>query len=131
MRRSEGEPVPKLPRGSAFKLSTAELLRIAMFAAMLVAVIVLAKPCGHAVSNFVMKFDNGSAQGSAVKAMPKPDNVVPPKPQEYEVLRPGMSEEETKAAIERAKARAAGSGAGSGTGTGSATGSGSGSGRSP
>jgi hypothetical protein len=124
---SADEPVPKLPRGRAFKLSMPELLRIAMFAAMLVAVIILARPCGNAVSNFVMKFDNGSAQGSAVNAMPKPDNVAPQQPQEYEVLRPGMSEEETKAAIERAKARAAGQ-AGSAAGSGSAAGTGTGTG---
>jgi hypothetical protein len=101
----DDEPVPKLPRGRGLKLSTPELLKIALTAATLVAVIVLAKPCGNAVSGFVMGFEQGS--GSAAAQMPKPSNVK--EPEQYEVLRPGMTEEETKAAIERAKARANGS----------------------
>ena len=136
--------MPRLPRGRGMRFSTPEILRILLFAGMLVAVIVLARPCGNAVSRFVMRFDNGSnaaGSGSATPQMPKPGNVEAPgkpvqtlRPEQYEHLRPGMSEQEIKAAMERARQRAAaaaaGSAAGSGSGTaaGSAAGSGSGTG---
>jgi hypothetical protein len=101
------EPVPKLPRGRGLKLSGPELFRIAITLAMLIAVIALTRPCARSVSSFVMGFD-GSAKGSA---MPKPGTVDVPKPpagsDQYEALRPGMTDEEVKAAIERAKAKAA------------------------
>ena len=88
------EEVPKLPRGKGLKLSGPEIVRICITGALLVAIIVLAKPCGTAVSNFMMRFDNGSA----AKPLPK-----------GELLRGDMTDEERKAAIERARA-AAGSG---------------------
>lgn len=82
----------------------------------LVAVIVLAKPCGKSVSNFVMGY-----QGSGSDMTPKPGNVEPPPvdPNQYEQLRPGMSDEEIKAAIARSKAKNAAA-LGSGAATGSA-----------
>jgi hypothetical protein len=98
------EPVPKLPRGRGIKLSGPTLFRVVMMSIALIGVIFLARPCANSVSSFVMGFDPGSA-GSA---KPKPDKVAPPTPQ-YEELRPGMTEQEIKAAIERSKARAAGS----------------------
>jgi hypothetical protein len=91
------DAVPKLPRGKGIKLSGPELFRIGLLVVMLVAVLVLTKPCANAVSGFVTSFGSGSAAPSQEK---------PKKPQEYEQLRPGMSEDETKRAIERAKARA-------------------------
>ena len=103
----DDEPVPKLPRGRGLKLSGPELFRILLSLVALIGVIVLTKPCAHAVSGFVTSFDNGSA---AKKAMPKPGNVDVPAPapdQQYETLKPGMTDEEIKAAIERSKARAA------------------------
>jgi hypothetical protein len=105
------EPVPKLPRGRGMKFSTPELVRIGFTLITLIGVVVLAKPCANSMSGFVMSMD-GSATGSAAKskAMPRPDNVDVPVPQQYEQLRPGMTDEEVKAAIERSKARAAGSG---------------------
>lgn len=68
----------------------------------LVAVILLAKPCGNSVSSFVMGY-----QGSGSATPPKPGNVEPPPENidQYEQLRPGMSDEEVKAAIERSKAK--------------------------
>jgi hypothetical protein len=130
------EPVPKLPRGRGIKLSSPEVFRILLTGGLLVAIIVLTHPCANAVSSFVTSFDNGSA-GSAAAAMPKPDNVRPPEPDDttYVRLRPGMTDEQVKAAIDearaKAKARAAqgsgaqGSGAqGSGAGQSGATGSG-------
>ena len=143
MAAPDDDEVPKLPRGRGLKLSTSEIFRILLTGGMLVAIIVLAKPCGSAVSNFVMRFDNGSAQERQQQEMPKPGNVDEPvaHPQlqepQYEHLKPGMSEQEVKAAVERAEAKAkAGSAAGSGTAAGSgmaagsaaAAGSGSGSG---
>ena len=88
------EKIPRLPRGRGIKLSRPDLFRIAMTLILLIAVIALTKPCANAVSNFVTSVDNRPQQ-------PK-----------YEHLRPGMTEEEVKAAIQRAK--------GSGSGVGSA-----------
>jgi hypothetical protein len=110
---ADDEPVPKLPRGRGIRLSKPEMFRIALTLITLIGVIVLMRPCANAVSGFVTSFDNGSNQ-----TMPKPGNVdvSPPEPQ-YEQLRPGMTEAEIKAAMERSKARAAGSaGAGSAKG---------------
>jgi len=58
--------------GAGLKLSGPEMFRIAVTAAMLVAVVVLAKPCAHAVSGFVTSFDQGSGKGSA---MVKPGTI--------------------------------------------------------
>ena len=114
-RDDDGEPVPRLPRGRGLRLSVPELLRIAVLAILLVFLIVTQKPCASAVSRFVTSF---GGQGSAAKAMPRPDNVDVPGSgagsgsglEGYERLRPGMTDDELKAAIERARARAAGSG---------------------
>ena len=111
----DGEPVPRLPRGRGLRLSVPELLRIAVLAILLVFLIVTGRPCANAVSRFVTSFGD---QGSAAKAMPRPDNVDVPGSaagsgsglEGYERLRPGMTDDEVKAAIERARARAAGSG---------------------
>lgn len=105
----DDEPVPKLPRGRGLKLSGPELFRILLTIIALIGVIVLTRPCAHAVSGFVTSFDDNKQ-----KAMPKPGNVDVPAPapdQQYERLKPGMTDEEIKAAIERSKARAAGSAA--------------------
>jgi hypothetical protein len=100
--------VPKLPRGRGLKLSMPEIFRILLTAGMLIAVLLLAHPCGDAVGNFMMKFDNGSGStaahpGSGGSAAPQPT------PQHYVQLKAGMTDEETKAAIEKAKAEAGGS----------------------
>ncbi len=100
--------MPRLPRGRGLKLSGPEIFRILLTFGMLVAILVLAKPCGDAVSKFVMHFDNGSA----ASAMPKPGQVdkpaAAPAPElgsdsQYVHLRPGMTDDEVKAAIEEAK----------------------------
>jgi hypothetical protein len=67
--------VPRLPRGRGFKLSFGELLRIGLTAIMLIAVLVLAKPCADSVSNFVASFDPPDAQPA-----PKPKPAIPPAP---------------------------------------------------
>lgn len=108
---TEGQPVPerseqipKLPRGRGIKLSGPEVFRIALTLVALIGVIVLTKPCANAVSGFITSFDQGSGS-----QLPKPGSADLPA-QPYEHLKPGMTEKEIEAAIERAKARAAGSG---------------------
>ena len=120
----DSEPVPKLPRGRGIRLTGPEVFRILMTVGMLIAVLVLAKPCGNAVSSFVMGFE-GKNKGSA---MPKPGNVdipqLPGSAGDYVELHPGMTDDEVRAAIAAAKAKAH-ERAGSAASTGSATGSGS------
>lgn len=116
---ADEEPVPKLPRGRGLKLSGPELFRIGLTLIALIGVIVLTRPCATAVSGFVTSFDNGSNE-----KMPKPGSVDMPRDDQYERLKPGMTEAEIKAAMERSKARNAGSGS---AGSGSATNAGSGS----
>jgi hypothetical protein len=112
------EPVPRLPRGRGMRLSRPELFRIAGLAILLVFLVVAQRPCADAVSRFVTSFGD---QGSAAAPLPRPGTVDLPASGagsdvgRYEQLRPGMTEAELKAAIDRARARArAGSGEGSG-----------------
>ena len=88
--------VPKLPRGRGLKLSVPEIFRILITLSLLIALIVLAKPCSRSVSKFVMGFGSGSGTGSGSGSA---------KPDPYERLTPGMTDEEVKAAIERSKAK--------------------------
>ena len=113
----DDEPVPKLPYGRGFKFSGPELFRIAITIALLVAIVVLTKPCSHAVSTFVMGFD-----GSAGSAVAKPAGsglgsaeLIP--------LR-GLTDDQVKATVERAQHRGRFMRGGSGDGSaGSADGS--------
>jgi hypothetical protein len=82
---ADQEPVPRLPRGSGFKLSTAELIRIAMFVALLLAVIVLRKPCSDGVAGFVDSFSPPDA-GVAPQVLP-PGEVIDLRNQSPEELR--------------------------------------------
>jgi hypothetical protein len=126
---ADDEPVPRLPRTRAFKLSGPQLVRIALTGAMLVLVVAVQRPCSDSVSKFVTGFgEEGSAAGTGAGKMPKPGAVDQPSGRgsatDYEPLRPDMTEAEIKAAIERSKARAAerahGSAATGGAGSGSA-----------
>lgn len=108
----DDEPVPKLPRGRGFKFSGPEMFRIGMTLVTLVALIIMARPCADSVSGFVMRMDGS---GSAANNMPKPGTVD--QSQQFESLKPGMSDAELKAAIERAKARNAQPGKTSGSAT--------------
>jgi hypothetical protein len=118
--------VPRLPRGRGLRLSRPQLVRIAGTLLLLVFLIVMQRPCADAVSTFVTGFGD---QGSAAVQMPKPGNVdVPvgsagaggsggsgasggagalPDDGQFERLRPGMTEDEIKAVIERARSKAA------------------------
>jgi hypothetical protein len=116
------EAVPRLPRGRGIKLSRLELLRVVGLGGVLVFLIVTQRPCANAVSSFVTGFDDpgaasprpppravdapaaagpeGAAAGSA-GAAPGGSEL-----DRYEPLRPDMTDDEIKAAIERARARA-------------------------
>jgi hypothetical protein len=115
-----------LPRGRGLRLSRLELFRIVGLLFVLVFLVVTQRPCANAVSQFVTGFGDG---GSAAATLPRPGTADVPtggatapgtgpgSDVEYEHLRPGMTEAEIKAAIERARARA-----GSARGTGSSAG---------
>jgi hypothetical protein len=108
------EPVPKLPYGRGLRFSGPELFRIAITIALLVAIIVLTKPCSHAVSTFVMGFEGsaGSAKPAAGSGFGSAQ-LIP--------LR-GMTEDQVKATVEHAQHRELR--AGSAGSAGSASGSG-------
>jgi len=94
----DNEPVPKLPYGRGLRFSGPELFRIAITIALLIAIIVLTKPCSRAVSTFVTGFD-GSAGSAAVKPAGSgfgSAQLIP--------LR-GMSDEQVKATVEHAQQR--------------------------
>lgn len=101
------DEVPKLPRGRGLKFSKPEMLRIGLTLITLIGVIMMTGPCANAVSGFVTGFDD---KGSASSSMPKPGTVDQPQPAQFEEIRPGMTDDEIKAVIERSRARAAGSG---------------------
>ena len=50
------DKVPRLPRGKGLKLRTADLVRVGMFATLLVFVVVLGRPCADGVGTFVESF---------------------------------------------------------------------------
>jgi len=98
------------------------MVRIAGTLLLLVFLIAMQRPCADAVSKFVTGFGD---QGSAAVQMPKPGNVDVPAAADgsgsaagsadhddgYERLRPDMTDDELKAAIERARLKARGSAA--------------------
>ncbi|HEX4451325.1 MAG TPA: hypothetical protein VH143_10670 [Kofleriaceae bacterium] len=95
----DSEPVPKLPRGRGLKFSGVELSRIAITLALLVALVVLTKPCSHAVSTFVMGFDGSAAKpqpAAAAGSNAVGSDLIP--------LR-GLDEAQLKATVERAQHR--------------------------
>jgi len=114
------DDVPRLPRGRGLRLSRPQLVRIAGTVLLLVFLVVMQRPCSTAVSTFVTGFGD---QGSAAVVMPRPGNVdVPagsaapgsagsgssaPSLDDYEHLRPGMTDDEVKAVNDRARIKAA------------------------
>jgi hypothetical protein len=112
------QPVPKIPRGRGLKLSSGQMLRIGLTAAMLVMLILMTKPCSNAVSSFVTNFGD---DGSASDRMPKPGALGMPHPKtdmgsaaDYEHIS-NMTDDERKAAIERSRAKAAAAAAAAGS----------------
>lgn len=102
--------VPKLPRGRGIRLSGMQLIRVIGLAAMLGFLIVTQRPCANAISTFVTSFDDRGSASGAAPGSPSGATAGSAKGSSdldrYEQLRPGMTEEETKAAIERARAKA-------------------------
>ena len=94
-RRPPPDPdVPRLPRGKGFKMSFGEIVRIGLTASMLIAVLVLAKPCADAAGRFVASFDPPDAQLAA----------PPPKaPSGYVHLSPDMTPQQIEQAISAAR----------------------------
>jgi hypothetical protein len=85
-------PVPRLPRGRGLALSTPAIIRIAMFATLLVAVIVMRRPCADNVAGFVGSFDTPDAGAAKPTAPEIPlDNLVP--------LPPGSTEDDIRRAM--------------------------------
>ena len=107
------EEVPKLPRGRGITLSVPQLVRILGLIAVLVVLLVMQKPCSNAVSKFVTGFDGSGSAGSASPGSGAGSGAgsAPRRVEDYERLRPGMTDAEVKAAIERARLKAAGSAA--------------------
>ena len=130
---TEEDEVPKLPRGRGIRLSRVQLVRIAGTSAVLVVLLLMQRPCARAVSNFVTSFDGrGSAgqgaaanrpgvrgsgvapstsvdgpPGSATGAAAPSGGSAAPRLNDYERLQPGMTDDEVKAAIERARGKSA------------------------
>src|SRR5690349_3648005 len=98
----DDEPVPKIPYGRGLKLDKPMLFRIFATLILLVLIVVAARPCANATSKFVTDFDE--KKGSASDKMPKPGNVD--QGIEYEHIGPNATEEEKRAAYERAKIKA-------------------------
>lgn len=122
--------VPRLPRGRGLRLSRPLLVRIAGTVALLVFLIVMQRPCADSISRFVTGFGSSGDHGSAAAVMPRPGTIDLPGSaagpgsaasagaatdaldlERYEHLRPGMTDDEIKAVIERARVKAAGSSA--------------------
>ena len=117
-RDAPDDDVPKLPRGRGLRLSRPQMVRIAGTLILLIFVIVVQRPCADSVSKLVTSFGD---QGSASAQMPRPGTVDMPgsgssaggagsaaTTDGYEHLRPGMTDDEIKAVIERARIKAAG-----------------------
>lgn len=124
------DDVPRLPRGRGLRLSGPQLVRIAGTVCLLVFLIVVQRPCANAVSTFVTSFGSSADRGSAAAAMPRPGTVDVSQGSgsagaagsgaagsqglrldQYERLRPGMTDDEVKAVIDRARRKAGGSAA--------------------
>jgi hypothetical protein len=84
--------VPKLPRGRGMKFSLGQIVRILMVATLLVALIVLQKPCARSVSKLVTSFDDVDAAVRHIDANVDAGGVI---------LRGDMTPAELEAAINK------------------------------
>ncbi len=94
------DDVPRLPRGRGLHLSLAQIVRIAMVAVALVALIVLQKPCARSMGRFVAYF--GQVDAGVVRV------DAPAAPVEGVMLRGSMTPAELEAAIAREREAASG-----------------------
>jgi hypothetical protein len=67
-RDRDGE-VPQVPRGRLFRLTGPDMFRVGLFSILLLAVIMLRKPCSDGVARFVGTFDPPPDAGAAAPAM--------------------------------------------------------------
>ena len=119
---NNSDDVPRIPRGRGIRLSSPQVFRILMTAALLVAVIVMQKPCADSVSRFVTNFGPQAGQGSNGSNAGAGANVDPDL--HYVPISTDMTEAQIKAVVDQARRdeaiRQAGrSGSGSGSGSGS------------
>lgn len=123
-RTRSDEPIPRLPRGKGISLSGPQLVRIAMFIALLVAVLFLRQPCADGIANFMGQFDpksgdasvppsleplgtpSGQAHQGGDEAVRSPSSNGPGEASTsgsgYIRLRSDMSDDEIKKALEQA-----------------------------
>jgi hypothetical protein len=90
--------VPRLPRGKGIRLAGPQMVRIVMFAALLVAVVVLARPCGDAVETYFQTLEE-----AAPDAAPAPKKQPDPFEGKYHEIKPGMTDKEIEEVIEKAR----------------------------
>ena len=105
----EDDPVPRVPRGRGVSLRSGEVMRIIMFAALLVAVIAMRKPCSAGVASFMGQFDSPLDAGA--KADETRHITAPQLPQDLPegvYVKVGVDDdpEEVKKKIEAAQAKA-------------------------
>jgi hypothetical protein len=98
--RPDEPDVERLPRGRGLRLSTPEIFRIIMVAALLVAVIAMQGPCSDAVGRFVAGFDPPPPASLDAAATPDP-------PGGYVRLRSDMTEAELRQAVDQARSATA------------------------
>ena len=94
-----------------------QLTRVVMFATLLLAVLLMRRPCADAVGRFFSSFDETqTARDGGVRAVPKPEAIVDdtaapasgtdPYKTEYVEIKPGMTDAEIQAAIQKAREKA-------------------------
>src|SRR5689334_429047 len=68
------EEIPRLPRGKLMKFQLHDIIRIGIFASVLVAILFMRKPCSDGVAKFVGSFDDKQSQPApAAQPSDKPD----------------------------------------------------------
>ena len=65
------DDVPRLPRGKGFRLRSGDLVRIGMFATLLIMVALLGRPCASGMAGFVDSFSPAVDAGAAPTAAPE------------------------------------------------------------
>src|SRR5262245_42028968 len=86
------QDVPRIPRGRGVAIARGAIIKIALTTTLLVMVVLFRKPCGQATAKFIGSF----AQ--------KPDAAMPVELPPGSVSLQGLSGDELKAAIEKARA---------------------------
>ena len=118
---TEEEAPPRLPRGRIFgRWVMADLIRIAMYGSLLVAIIALRKPCADGTAALFESF--------ATPPAPEAGAIEPEPTLRYERLTPEQIRERFEKETGKGSDAGAGAGAGAGTGAGAGAGAGTGAG---